>query len=97
MRHAGSREVHDLAGQDDARVIGLLDFPGHQTIFNVDFQLQEPVQLTPWVERTILSNANAGDSCPPSRGCYASPVRDIGKGFALLFEVAKAIQKFTLT
>ncbi len=97
MRHAGSREVHDLAGQTSARVIGLLDFPGHQTIFNEIFQLQEPVQLTPWVERTILRTANAGDSCPPSRGCYASPVVTIGKGFALLFEVAKAIQKLLMT
>ena len=38
-------------------VVGLLGFPGDDAALDVDLPRAEPVQFTPWVERTILSCA----------------------------------------
>jgi len=79
-----------------ARVVGLLDFPGHQTIFNVDFPATGACTVNTvggthdFVELPTLAIA----VLPVAVAMHHLSVT-IGKGFALLFEVAKAIQKFT--
>ena len=79
-----------------ARVVSLLDFPGHQTIFNVDFPATGACTVNTvggthdFVELPTLAIA----VLPVAVAMHHLSVI-IGKGFALLFEVAKAIQKFT--
>ncbi len=79
-----------------ARIVGLLHFQVTRPFFTKIFQLHEPVQFTPWVERTTLSCCSAGGNRLPSPVGIQNLAVPIGKSFTLLFEVAKPVQNLLI-
>lgn len=96
LRHAGSREVRDSAGQGECAGNRSVGFPVSPDHFNVDFPATGACTVNTvggthdFVELPTLAIA----VLPVAVAMHHLSVT-IGKDFALLFEVAKAIQKFT--
>ena len=78
------------------RIVSLLGFPGHQTVFDVDFPAAGAGAVYPVgrADDFVMLPTLAISILPVTVGIekLAMP---IGKGFTLLFEVAKPVQEFT--
>ncbi|EFJ67008.1 hypothetical protein HMPREF9547_01771 [Escherichia coli MS 175-1] len=78
------------------RIVSLLGFPGDQTVFDVDFPAAGAGAVYPVgrADDFVMLPTLAISILPVTVGIekLAMP---IGKGFTLLFEVAKPVQEFT--
>lgn len=94
---AGSREVHGLADPTGTRIVSLLGFPGDQTVFDVDFPAAGAGAVYPVgrADDFVMLPTLAISILPVTVGIekLAMP---IGKGFTLLFEVAKPVQNLLI-
>ncbi len=93
---AGSREVHGLADPDGYADSQSAGFPGDQTVFDVDFPAAGAGAVYPVgrADDFVMLPTLAISILPVTVGIekLAMP---IGKGFTLLFEVAKPVRNYS--